>query len=165
MFDVGQNFASDYHRTKFESEQLVRETSRCRGASTDRPWCLGDSETGEIDKIDGPYYFFSLIKRMRDYLPGCLPSVPAPGFTMTNVVPVDYVAKAMDALAHKPGLDNRAFHLVNPTPQRNLDILELFCRSGEVAAPQGGARRQDRRLPAHPRHPGGAGQGHVHRPG
>ena len=64
---------------------------------------LGDSETGEIDKIDGPYYFFTLIKRMRDYLPGFLPPVPAPGFTMTNVVPVDYVAKAMDALRTSPG--------------------------------------------------------------
>jgi len=131
MFDVGQNFASDYHRTKFESEKLVRDTSKT-------PWrvyrpaiVLGDSETGEIDKIDGPYYFFALIKRMRDYLPGFLPSVPAPGFTMTNVVPVDYVAKAMDALAHKPGLDNRAFQLVNPTPQRNLDVLELFAEAAK----------------------------------
>ncbi|HUP99501.1 MAG TPA: SDR family oxidoreductase [Aeromicrobium sp.] len=131
MFDVGQKFASDYHRTKFESEKLVRDTCKV-------PWrvyrpaiVLGDSETGEIDKIDGPYYFFTLIKRMRDYLPGFLPSVPAPGFTMTNVVPVDYVAKAMDALAHKPGLDNRAFQLVNPTPQRNLDILELFAEAAK----------------------------------
>jgi NAD(P)-dependent dehydrogenase (short-subunit alcohol dehydrogenase family) len=131
MFDVGQRFASDYHRTKFESEKLVRDTSKT-------PWrvyrpaiVLGDSETGEIDKIDGPYYFFTLIKRMRDYLPGFLPAVPAPGFTMTNVVPVDYVAKAIDALAHKPGLDNRAFQLVNPTPQRNLDILELFAKAAK----------------------------------
>ena len=131
MFDVGQKFASDYHRTKFESERLVRDTCKV-------PWrvyrpaiVLGDSETGEIDKIDGPYYFFTLIKRMRDYLPGFLPAVPAPGFTMTNVVPVDYVARSIDALAHKPGLDNRAFQLVNPTPQRNLDVLELFSKAAK----------------------------------
>ncbi len=131
MFDVGQQFASAYHRTKFESEKLVRDT-----ATT--PWrvyrpaiVLGDSETGEIDKIDGPYYFFTLIKRMRDYLPGFLPAVPAPGITMTNVVPVDYVAKSIDALAHKPGLDNRAFQLVNPKPQRNLDVLELFSKAAK----------------------------------
>ena len=131
MFDVGQKFASDYHRTKFESEQLVRETSTVPWRVYRPSMVLGDSETGEIDKIDGPYYFFSLIKRMRDYLPGWLPSVPAPGFTMTNVVPVDYVAKAIDALAHKPGLDNRAFHLVNPTPQRNVDILEVFSEAAK----------------------------------
>src|SRR5688500_13190113 len=131
MFDVGQNFASDYHRTKFESEKLVRDTSAVPWRVYRPSMVLGDSETGEIDKIDGPYYFFTLIKRMRDYLPGFLPPVPAPGFTMTNVVPVDYVAKAIDALAHKPGLDNRAFHLVNPTPQRNIDILESFAEAAK----------------------------------
>ena len=26
---------------------------------------VGDSTTGEMDKIDGPYYFFKLIQRMR----------------------------------------------------------------------------------------------------
>jgi NAD(P)-dependent dehydrogenase (short-subunit alcohol dehydrogenase family) len=131
MFDVGQKFASDYHRTKFESEKIVREWSKTPWRVYRPSLVIGDSETGEIDKIDGPYYFFSLIKRMRDYLPGWLPSVPAPGFTMTNVVPVDYVAKAVDALAHKPGLDNRAFQLVNPTPQRNLDVLQAFCEAAK----------------------------------
>ena len=127
MFDVGQKFASNYHRTKFESEKLVRDTATVPWRVYRPSLVLGDSETGEIDKIDGPYYFFSLIKRMRDYLPGWLPSVPAPGFTLTNVVPVDYVAKGIDAIAHQPGLDQRAFQLVNPTPQRNLDILKAFA--------------------------------------
>lgn len=130
MFDEGQQFASDYHRTKFESEKLVRDTAAM-------PWrvyrpaiVVGDSETGEIDKIDGPYYFFTLIKRLREFLPGWLP-VPAPGMTLTNVVPVDYVAKAIDALAHQPGLDNRAFHLVNPEPQRNVDLLGTFAQAAK----------------------------------
>jgi NAD(P)-dependent dehydrogenase (short-subunit alcohol dehydrogenase family) len=130
MFDEGQKFASDYHRTKFESEKLVRDTATM-------PWrvyrpaiVVGDSETGEIDKIDGPYYFFSVIKRLREYLPGWLP-VPTPGMTLTNVVPVDYVAKAIDALAHKPGLDNQAFHLVNPEPQRNVELLGTFAQAAK----------------------------------
>ncbi|MCW2748972.1 MAG: short-chain dehydrogenase, partial [Aeromicrobium sp.] len=53
MFDEGQGFPSDYHRTKFGSEKLVRDTATM-------PWrvyrpaiVVGDSETGEIDKIDG----------------------------------------------------------------------------------------------------------------
>jgi NAD(P)-dependent dehydrogenase (short-subunit alcohol dehydrogenase family) len=130
MFDEGQKFASDYHRTKFESEKLVRDTATM-------PWrvyrpaiVVGDSETGEIDKIDGPYYFFSVIKRLREYLPGWLP-VPTPGMTLTNVVPVDYVAKAIDALAHKPGLNNQAFHLVNPEPQRNVELLGTFAQAAK----------------------------------
>jgi hypothetical protein len=45
-----------------------------------------------MDKIDGPYYFFPLIKRLRDALPGWVPLV---GLDLgdTNVVPVDYVAE------------------------------------------------------------------------
>ncbi len=30
---------------------------------------VGHSETGAMDKVDGPYYFFPLIKRVRDVLP------------------------------------------------------------------------------------------------
>ena len=60
---------------------------------------VGHSETGEMDKIDGPYYFFPLIKRLRDSLPAWLPLVGA-DLGDTNVVPVDYVAEAMDHIAH-----------------------------------------------------------------
>src|SRR5690606_26956009 len=85
-FDVGQHLQSAYHRTKFESERLVREESPV-------PWrvyrpsiVVGHSETGEIDKVDGPYYFFGLIKRIRDTLPAW---VPLMGVDLgdTNVVP------------------------------------------------------------------------------
>ncbi len=130
MFDEGQGFQSDYHRTKFGSEKLVREECEV-------PWrvyrpaiVVGDSETGEIDKIDGPYYFFTLIKRMRDYMPQWLP-IFAAGMGHTNVVPVDYVAKAMDHLAHAKGLDGRAFHLTNPRAQRNLDVINAFARAAK----------------------------------
>jgi short-subunit dehydrogenase len=133
MFDEGQGFPSDYHRTKFGSEKLVRETATM-------PWrvyrpaiVVGDSETGEIDKIDGPYYFLPLLKGLRDYLPSWLP-LAAAGLGKTNIVPVDFVAKAMNELAHQPGLDGRAFHLVNPTPQSNLDVMATLA--GAAGAPQ-----------------------------
>ncbi len=63
MFDEGQRLPSPYHRTKFESERIVREQPYV-------PWrvyrpaiVVGDSQTGEMDKIDGPYYFFKAIQR------------------------------------------------------------------------------------------------------
>jgi len=130
MFDEGQGFQSDYHRTKFGSEQLVRDECTI-------PWrvyrpsiVVGDSQTGEIDKIDGPYYFFTLIKRMRDYMPAWLPMFAA-GMGHTNVVPVDYVARAMDHLAHAKGLDGRAFHLTNPRAQSNLDVINAFAKAAK----------------------------------
>src|SRR4051812_48697058 len=128
MFDVGQRLPSAYHRTKFESERIVREESPV-------PWrvyrpavVVGHSETGAMDKVDGPYYFFPLFKLMRDTLPSWLPLM---GIDLgdTNVVPVDYVAKAMDHLGHLPDRDGEAFHLVNPEPQPVVDMVNAFCKA------------------------------------
>ncbi|MBD8869636.1 SDR family oxidoreductase [Nocardioides donggukensis] len=133
MFDQGQHLPSPYHRTKFESERIVREECGV-------PWrvyrpaiVVGDSETGTMDKVDGPYYFFPVLKRLRDSLPSWLPLV---GLDLgdTNVVPVDYVAKAMDHLAHAPGRDGEAFHLVNPEPQSVVEMINAFCAA--AGAPQ-----------------------------
>jgi thioester reductase-like protein/short-subunit dehydrogenase len=133
MFDEGQRLPSPYHRTKFESERIVREEATV-------PWrvyrpavVVGHSETGAMDKIDGPYYFFPVFRRLRDTLPGW---VPLMGVDLgdTNVVPVDYVAKAMDHIAHKPGLDGQAFHLVNPDPISTVELVNTFASAAN--APQ-----------------------------
>ena len=131
MFDEGQGLPSSYHRTKFESERIVREESEV-------PWrvyrpsiVVGHSETGEMDKVDGPYYFFPLFKRLRDTLPQWLP-VLGVDLGDTNVVPVDYVASAMDHIAHQPGLDGQAFHLVNPDPQPTVDVVNAFASAAKA---------------------------------
>jgi NAD(P)-dependent dehydrogenase (short-subunit alcohol dehydrogenase family) len=133
MFDEGQHLPSPYHRTKFESERIVREEATV-------PWrvyrpaiVVGDSQTGAMDKIDGPYYFFPAMKLLRDRLPAWLPLVGV-DLGDTNVVPVDYVAKAMDHLAHLPGRDGEAFHLVNPEPQPVAEMINTFCAA--AGAPQ-----------------------------
>jgi len=126
MFDEGQALTSAYHRTKFESERVVREEST-------RPWrvyrpavVVGHSETGAMDKVDGPYYFFPVIKLLRDRLPAWLPLVGA-DLGDTNVVPVDYVARALVHLAHLAGHDGETFHLVNPEPQPVVEMVNAFC--------------------------------------
>ena len=88
MFDEGQRLPSPYHRTKYESERIVREEATV-------PWrvyrpaiVVGDSQDGAMDKVDGPYYFFPLLKAMRDRLPSWLPLVGV-DLGDTNVVPVD----------------------------------------------------------------------------
>ena len=133
MFDEGQHLPSPYHRTKFESEKIVREEATV-------PWrvyrpaiVVGDSQTGAMDKIDGPYYFFPAMKLLRDNLPAWLPLIGV-DLGDTNVVPVDYVAKAMDHIAHVPDRDGEAFHLVNPEPQPVVEMINLFCAA--AGAPQ-----------------------------
>ena len=133
MFDVDQRLPSPYHRTKFESERIVREESAVPWRVYRPSMVIGHSETGEMDKVDGPYYFFPILKLLRDYLPSWTPLVGV-DLGDTNVVPVDYVAKAMDHLAHLPGRDGEAFHLVNPEPQRTVDIVNTFADAAN--APQ-----------------------------
>jgi NAD(P)-dependent dehydrogenase (short-subunit alcohol dehydrogenase family) len=142
MFDEGQKLPSAYHRTKFESEKIAREESAV-------PWrvyrpaiVIGHSRTGEMDKIDGPYYFFKAIQKARHALPQWFPLV---GLELgyTNIVPVDYVAAALDHIAHQPDLDGQAFHLTAPKSQRSGEVLNTFA--GAAHAPHM-AIRIDKRL-------------------
>jgi thioester reductase-like protein len=142
MFDEGQRLPSAYHRTKFESEKLVREQAAV-------PWrvyrpaiVVGHSQTGEMDKIDGPYYFFKAIQKARFALPEWFPLV-GPELGYTNLVPVDFVADAMDHIAHRPGLNFQAFHLTNPKAMRVGESLNAFAKAAH--APQL-AIRVDKRL-------------------
>ena len=127
-FDLGQPLPSPYHQTKFEAEKLVRDTCTA-------PWrvyrpaiVVGHSRTGQMDKIDGPYYFFSALKRLAA-LPSAIP-VAVPDMGATNIVPVDYVAAAIDHLVHRPEGDGKAFHLVNRRPQ---PLAEVYSALAEAA--------------------------------
>src|SRR5437660_1993517 len=130
-FDEGQKLPSPYHRTKFESERIVREQPYV-------PWrvyrpgiVVGDSQTGEMDKIDGPYYFFKAIQRARRLVPEWLPLVGL-DLGKTNVVPVDWVVGALDHIAHEPDFDGRAFHLTDPRPQRVDDLFNEFAAAAHA---------------------------------
>jgi NAD(P)-dependent dehydrogenase (short-subunit alcohol dehydrogenase family) len=131
MFEEGQALPSPYHETKFEAEKLVR--TRVAGAwRVYRPAIVvGDSRTGEMDKIDGPYYFFKALQKARHALPEWFPLVGLE-FGYTNIVPVDYVAAAMDHIAHQPGLDGQAFHLMASKSQRSGDVLNTFAKAAHA---------------------------------
>ncbi|HXX85530.1 MAG TPA: SDR family oxidoreductase [Casimicrobiaceae bacterium] len=133
MFEEAEELDHPYFRTKHVSEGIVR--TECK-----RPWriyrpsmVVGHSKTGFIDKIDGPYYFFKLIQRMRKMLPSWVPTIGIEGGRL-NIVPVDFVADAIDHLAHKKGLDRRCFHLTDPTPYRIGEVLNIFANAAH--APQ-----------------------------
>jgi short-subunit dehydrogenase len=134
MFEEAERLDTHpYFRTKHESERVVRE--ECR-----RPWrvyrpgiVVGDSRSGEIDKVDGPYYFFKLLQRARKVLPGWLPGLGVEGGEI-NIVPVDFVADAIDHIAHQPGLDGQVFHLTDPAPKSAGEVINLFAHAAD--APQ-----------------------------
>ncbi|OBG65267.1 SDR family oxidoreductase [Mycobacterium sp. E735] len=111
-FDVGQPLPTPYHRTKFEAELLVRSAPGLRYRIYRPAVVVGDSRTGEMDKIDGPYYFFGVLAKLA-VLPRLTP-IMLPDTGRTNIVPVDYVVDALVALMHADGLDGRTFHLTAP---------------------------------------------------
>src|SRR3954451_24319796 len=148
MFDEGQKLPSAYHRTKFDSEKIAREASTVPFRIYRPAVVVGHSQTGEMDKIDGPYYFFKAIQKLRHWLPEWVPLV-GPELGYTNIVPVDFVSRAMDHIAHQPDLDGQAFHLMSPKSQRSGAVLNEFARAAH--APQLGVRVDKRLIEALPK--------------
>lgn len=136
MFDEAKDYLDHpYMQTKHESEAYVREHCTMPWRAYRPAIVLGDSKTGEIDKIDGPYYFFKLLQRMRSMLPPWMPTIGIEGGRV-NMVPVDFVVDATDHIAHSADktLNKRAFHLTDPAPLRIGDSLNIFARAAH--APQ-----------------------------
>lgn len=131
MFDEAENLDHPYFASKHESEKIVRNESRVPFRVYRPGLVVGDSKTGEMDKIDGPYYFFKLIQRIRQMLPPWMPTIGIEGGRI-NIVPVDYVVNAMDHIAHLPKLDGKCFHLTDPEPMRVGDVLNTFARAAHA---------------------------------
>ncbi len=131
MFEEAEGLNNPYLRTKHDSEGLVRAEKRVKWRIYRPGMVVGHSQTGEIDKIDGPYYFFTFLKKLRATLPQWMPTLGIEGGRI-NLVPVDFVAAAMDHIAHKPRLDGRCFHLTDPDPMRAGEVLNTFARAGHA---------------------------------
>ncbi len=130
MFGEAQHLDHPYFRTKHESEALVRASGI--------PWrvyrpgmVVGHSVSGAMDKIDGPYYLFKLLQKLRGALPSWVPLIGFEGGHV-NFVPVDFVAAALTYLAHLPGEDGRCFHLTDPEDRRVGETLNVFARAAHA---------------------------------
>lgn len=131
MFEEAENLQHPYFATKHESEKIVRKEVKGTFRIYRPGSVVGDSKTGEMDKIDGPYYFFKLIQRIRQVLPPWMPTIGIEGGRI-NIVPVDYVVDAMDYIAHQPNLDGKCFHLTDPEPMRIGDVLNTLARAAHA---------------------------------
>ena len=128
MFDEGQSVRHPYFRTKFQSEQIVRNESQMPFRIYRPGAVVGHSRTGEMDKIDGPYYFFKTIQKLSHRIPKWLPLLGIEGGKVP-IAPVDYVADAMDAIAHKPGLNGQTFHLVQSNSPSVGDLIQSILKA------------------------------------
>ena len=132
MFDEAEGLDHPYFMTKHESEKVVRTECKLPWTVYRPAMVVGDSTTGEMDKIDGPYYFFKLIQRMRQLLPPWMPSVGLEGGRV-NIVPVDFVVAAIDHISHKStATSGRCYHLVDPMGYRIGDVLDIFSKAAHA---------------------------------
>lgn len=133
MFEEAERLDDPYLRTKHESEKIVRKECSVPWRVYRPAMVVGHSQTGEMDKIDGPYFFFKFLQKLRGTVPKWMPMVGVEGGKL-NIVPVDYVVDAMDFIAHQDGLDGKAFHLTDTQHHRVGELINLFARAAH--APQ-----------------------------
>ena len=106
MFEEAENLEHPYFSTKHDSEGIVRNECQVPWRVYRPAMVVGNSITGEIDKIDGAYYFFKTLQKFRKVLPPWFPLIGIEGGKF-NIVPVDYVVDAMDHSVHQEGLEGR----------------------------------------------------------
>ena len=131
MFDEAEGLDHPYYMTKHESEKIVRKECKVPWTVYRPASVVGDSKTGEMDKVDGPYYFFKLIQRMRQILPPWMPSIGLEGGRI-NIVPVDFVVAALDHISHHHRASGKCFHLVDPAGYRVGDVLDIFSKAAHA---------------------------------
>ena len=131
MFDEAENLDHPYFMTKHESEKIVRTECKVPWTVYRPALVVGDSTTGEMDKIDGPYYFFKLIQRMRQLVPPWFPAIGLEGGRI-NIVPVDFVVAAIDHISHCKDIDRKCYHLVDPAGYRVGDVLDIFGQAAHA---------------------------------
>ena len=126
MLDEAGPLNNAYLSTKHDAEKIVRQEKRIPYRIYRPAMVVGHSSTGEINKIDGPYYFFHTLKKLRDSVPEWLPLIGVEGSEL-NLVPVDFVTDAMDHIAHQKNLDGQCFHLTSPESRKLSEIINLFA--------------------------------------
>lgn len=124
--EQGQTFRSTYERTRFTAELDVRRAMRQLPISVYRAGLVvGNSNSGELYWLDGPWIFIQAIARNPERLPTLLPGASHFPF---NVVPVDYVAHALHALSLRPDTADHTFHLTDPSPVSQASAFRLLRR-------------------------------------
>jgi thioester reductase-like protein len=125
MLQEGQLFGNYYESTKHMAEVLVQNRMDEVPTTIYRPAvAVGDSETGETQKYDGPYAFVEALLEQGDTA-----VVPAPrgaGDAEFNVVPRNFV---VDALAYLSGLEEsegKVYHLADPDPPTTVELIKTF---------------------------------------
>ncbi len=133
---MGQEFKNHYESTKFQAEVWVREEMAKVPTTILRPAIVvGDSQTGETQKFDGPYYLLRAISETERA------GRPMMQFGRSgarfNVVPVDYVVQAIATAAALPEAEGETLHLVDPEPLTSGELTRVLAEHYGARPPKG----------------------------
>jgi len=133
--DRGQIFRNVVEETRARAERMMRRAMPELPICVLRPTIvIGDSKTGEVDRLDGPYLLILLmLTSPSDF---AMP-LPGRGDESLNLVPVDWVARAAAKLGNDARAIGRTFHLADPAPLSARRVFELVARAGGVRTPRG----------------------------
>jgi thioester reductase-like protein len=122
---LGQRHKNHYESTKFQAELWVHEFHDKVPSTIYRPAIVvGDSQTGETVKFDGPYYMLRSIARAGRGPLAQYGRSEAP----FNVVPVDFIVDALATAATDPAAVGETMHLVDPEPVTAAELYRLLAR-------------------------------------
>ena len=134
--EVGQRFRNTYERSKFEAEQLVRSRAHDLPIDIFRPSVVvGERTSGWTNSFNVVYW------PVRAFRLGTYSALPARRASPIDVVPSDYVADAIVALAERPEESGATHHLTAgedaPAVGTLLDIAaeRLSARTPKVIPP------------------------------
>jgi len=133
--EIGQKFHNAYERTKYEAERLVRNALRQLPITIMRPGIIvGDSKTGEIGSLDGPYYLMVLIATNASGLR--LPLLGR-GDRPLHLVPIDYVIDAAWHIGRRESSAGKTFHLIDPHPLTARAVFDGVAEHAHTEKPRG----------------------------
>jgi len=117
-------FKNFYEETKYHAEVIVQGRMTAIPTMIFRPAVVvGDSQTGETDKFDGPYFILNALQKLPKYT---LMTRVGTGQREVNLVPVDFVIDAMTELIRHDENLGTVFHLSDPNPLTTQELMETF---------------------------------------
>jgi len=123
---AGQSFRSKLEESLATVELMFEREARLPQLVLRPAQIVGDSVSGEMDRLGFPYPWLVLIDRSPEEL--VLP-VPQRPDAMVQIVPIDYVTRAAVFLAGRFEAYGRRFHLVDSEPPTLREFLEIAAIS------------------------------------
>ncbi|HTQ05687.1 MAG TPA: SDR family oxidoreductase [Polyangiaceae bacterium] len=119
---AGQTFRSPVARSLALAEAMLGRQASLPLTIVRAGHVIGDSRTGVVDRLDGPYPLLVLLASAPR---GTALPLPPRADAPLHVSPVDYLARAALALAGDPAALRKTVHLIDPRPLSVRRLLEL----------------------------------------